>query len=102
MPPSRSKFALRIMDIPAQLLLDFPENLPLPPPKVSAVLLGGALHVLHFCVRLGQIQGVPDSDLGWEDMYMERDGESWFDWVCPLVCQRSLASFILSAVRQFQ
>ncbi len=50
------------------------------------------MHFLHLCVRVSQIRRVPDSDLGWEDMYREGEGESWFDWVrshspsIPLVC----------------
>lgn len=42
------------------------------------------MHFLHLCVRVSQIRKVPDSDLGWEDMYREGEGESWFDWVRPL------------------
>lgn len=39
------------------------------------------MHFLHLCVRVSQIRRVPDSDLGWEDMYREGEGEAWFDWV---------------------
>ena len=39
------------------------------------------MHFLHLCVRVSQIRRVPDSDLGWEDMYREGEGEPWFDWV---------------------
>jgi hypothetical protein len=54
---------------------------PLPAPRTAAWLIGTTLHVLHLCVRISQIRSVPDSDLGWEDMYREGEGESWFDWV---------------------
>ncbi|KAH8833620.1 hypothetical protein DL96DRAFT_1703270 [Flagelloscypha sp. PMI_526] len=40
------------------------------------------MHFIHFCVRVHQISQVPDSDVGWEDMYHEGGGLSWFDW-CP-------------------
>lgn len=59
----------------------FPHNVPLPAPKTSAKLIGGALHFLHLCTRVSQVRNVPDADLGWEDMYREHDGDSWFDWV---------------------
>lgn len=39
------------------------------------------MHLLHFCVRVAQIHRIPDSDLGWEDMYREDEGEAWLDWV---------------------
>ena len=52
-------------------------------PESAAWAIGGLLHFLHFCVRVAQIRKIPDSDLGWEDMYREDEGESWFDWVCP-------------------
>lgn len=39
------------------------------------------MHFLHLCVRVSQTRKVPQSDLGWEDMYREEEGESWFDWV---------------------
>ena len=37
---------------------------------------------MHLCVRVSQIRSVPEADLGWEDMYRERESEPWFDWVC--------------------
>ena len=40
------------------------------------------MHFLHLMVRISQVSDVPDSDLGWEDMYREHEGSSWFDWVC--------------------
>ena len=42
------------------------------------------LHFLHFCIRFSQSRRVPDSDLGWEDMYQE-ENKSWFDWVWRLL-----------------
>jgi hypothetical protein len=59
----------------------FPHNVPLPAPKTSAWLLGGGMHFLHFLLRINQVHKVPDSDIGWEDMYREHEGSSWFDWV---------------------
>lgn len=47
------------------------------------------MHILHLWVRISQIRRVPDSDLGWEDMYHEGEGESWFDWVRPTTCSTS-------------
>ena len=47
------------------------------------------MHLFHLFVRVSRTQKVPDSDLGWEDMYREGEGEPWFDWV------RHLPSFIL-------
>ena len=73
-----------ITSIPSQIAFEvalFPHNMPLPAPRTAAWLIGATLHVLHLCVRISQIRSVPDSDLGWEDMYREGEGESWFDWV---------------------
>jgi len=39
------------------------------------------MHFLHIWARLSRMRKVPDSDLGWEDMYHEGEGISWFDWV---------------------
>jgi hypothetical protein len=77
--------ARSITDIPSQIAFHihmFPANVPLPKPQTSAWIIGGSLHFLHFCVRVTQIRQVPDSDLGWEDLYHEGEGHSWFDWVC--------------------
>ena len=70
--------------MPSQIAFEigmFPHNVPLPAPKTSAWLLGGGLHFLHFLLRINQVQKVSDADLGWEDMYREHEGSSWFDWV---------------------
>ncbi|PIL24190.1 hypothetical protein GSI_13943 [Ganoderma sinense ZZ0214-1] len=76
----------RITDIPSRISFEisqFPNNVPLPTPQNSARVIGGALHFLHLCVRVSQIRRVPDSDLGWEDMYHENESEPWFDWTTP-------------------
>ena len=74
----------RITNIPSQITFEisqFPNNVPLPSPVNSARVIGGTMHFLHLCVRVAQIRRIPDSDLGWEDMYRENEGVSWFDWV---------------------
>ncbi|KAI1794569.1 hypothetical protein LXA43DRAFT_112121 [Ganoderma leucocontextum] len=76
----------RITDIPSRISFEisqFPNNVPLPSPQNSARVIGGALHFLHLCVRVSQIRRIPDSDLGWEDMYHENESEAWFDWTTP-------------------
>ncbi|KII88506.1 hypothetical protein PLICRDRAFT_111185 [Plicaturopsis crispa FD-325 SS-3] len=83
----------RISSLPSWIAFEialFPHNVPLPAPKTSAWLIAGSLHFLHLCVRISQIRSVPDADLGWEDMYREGEGTSWFDWTVPV-------SFILVA-----
>ncbi|KAJ6547572.1 hypothetical protein B0H19DRAFT_1266485 [Mycena capillaripes] len=77
----------RITDIPSQIAFHvamFPANIPLPKHQTSAWIIGGTLHLLHFSVRVTQIRKIPDSDLGWEDMYHEGEGHSWFDWTVPM------------------
>ncbi|KAL4254114.1 hypothetical protein ABKN59_002459 [Abortiporus biennis] len=61
----------------------FPHNLPLPSSRKSAWIIGGFLHFLHLCARISQIRQIPDSDLGWEDMYKEEENEPWFNWTIP-------------------
>lgn len=83
-PFYKKKNVIRITSIPSQIIFEigmFPHNVPLPAPKTSARLLGGGMHFLHAFIRISQVQKVPDSDLGWEDMYREHEGSSWFDWV---------------------
>ncbi|OSD08643.1 hypothetical protein PYCCODRAFT_1401245 [Trametes coccinea BRFM310] len=87
----------RITSIPSQISFEisqFPNNVPLPSPQNSAWLLGGTMHFLHLCVRVSQIRRVPDSDLGWEDMYREGEGESWFDWTVPMTFVLISASIV--------
>ncbi|KAI0819501.1 hypothetical protein BC628DRAFT_1401909 [Trametes gibbosa] len=77
----------RVTSIPSQIAFEvsqFPNNIPLPSPENSAWIIGGSMHFLHLCVRVSQIRRVPDSDLGWEDMYREGEGETWFDWTVPV------------------
>lgn len=75
---------IRITSIPSNIAFQialFPHNLPLPSSKTSARIIGSAMHFLHLCTRISQINKVPDSDVGWEDMYHEGEGTPWFDWV---------------------
>ncbi|KZP11970.1 hypothetical protein FIBSPDRAFT_1050381 [Athelia psychrophila] len=77
----------RIRNIPSRVAFEigmFPHNVPLPEPKTSAWLLGGTMHFLHLIVRISQVRKVPDADAGWEDMYRESEGSSWFDWTTPV------------------
>ncbi|KAF7338290.1 hypothetical protein MVEN_02054400 [Mycena venus] len=77
----------RVTALPSQIVFHihmFPSNVPLPKPQTSAWIIGGTLHFIHFCVRVTQIRQVPDSDLGWEDLYHEGEGHSWFDWTVPM------------------
>ncbi|KAI0372873.1 hypothetical protein BV20DRAFT_990222 [Pilatotrama ljubarskyi] len=87
----------RITSIPSQIAFEisqFPNNVPLPSPQNSAWIIGGTMHFLHLCVRISRIRRVPDSDLGWEDMYREGEGESWFDWTVPMTFILVSASII--------
>ncbi|KAH9951901.1 hypothetical protein B0H21DRAFT_3460 [Amylocystis lapponica] len=82
----KKTFLEKVRSLPSKIAFElalFPHNVPLPPPRTSAWLLGGTAHFLHLCVRLVQINAVPDSDLGWEDMYREGQDEPWFDWTVP-------------------
>ena len=72
-----------ITSIPSSIAFQialFPHNVPLPSSKTSARIIGAILHLLHFYIRFNQSRRVPESDLGWEDMYQE-ENKSWFDWV---------------------
>ncbi|KAJ7063319.1 hypothetical protein C8F01DRAFT_1132527 [Mycena amicta] len=87
----------RVSSIPSQIsfhIAMFPANVPLPKPQTSAWIVGGTLHFLHICVRFSQANKVPDSDLGWEDMYREGEGHSWFDWTVPVTLCLVAASFL--------
>ena len=42
------------------------------------------MHFVHFCVRVSQVRNVPDTDVGWEDMFHEDNDVPWFDWVRSL------------------
>lgn len=79
-------FVERIMSIPSRIAFEialFPNNVPLPRPRTSAWLLGGLFHFVHLCIRVSQVTKVPDSELGWENLYRESEGRSWFDWTIP-------------------
>ncbi|KAL1687085.1 hypothetical protein GGG16DRAFT_128243 [Schizophyllum commune] len=93
----------RIRDIPSRIAFEFtqfPNNVPLPSHQTSARILGGLLHFLHLCVRVSQGRAVPDSELGWEDMYAEDTGASWFSWTIPLTLLL-LGAAILNAMFLF-
>lgn len=90
-------FFERIRAIPSEIAFEialFPNNVPLPTARKAAWILGGMLHVIHFVVRVCQIRKVPDSDLGWEDLYHEGEGEAWFDWTTPVTVLLFLTSFV--------
>ncbi|KAL9715157.1 hypothetical protein Ac2012v2_001817 [Leucoagaricus gongylophorus] len=90
----------RIKSIPSAIAFEialFPNNLPLPTPKSLARLLGGIMHLLHLCARISQVRKVPASDIGWEDMYHEGEGNSWFDWTVPTIFILILASVFNTA-----
>ncbi|KAJ7632629.1 hypothetical protein FB45DRAFT_912982 [Roridomyces roridus] len=53
-------------------------------PRTSAWIIGGTMHFIHFCLRVNQMRKISDADLGWEDLYQEDSGQSWFDWTVPL------------------
>jgi len=79
----------KITALPSRILFEisiFPNNVPLPTPRTSAYLIGGTLHLIHFCVRISQIRSIPDSDVGWEDMYREDNNVAWLDWTVPMTC----------------
>jgi len=87
----------KIISFPSRIAFEialFPHNVPLPTPKTSAWLIGGVMHFTHVCIRIGQIRKIPDSDLGWEDMYREGEGESWFDWSVPMSFLLIVASLL--------
>lgn len=93
----------RVMAIPSLIAFHiaiFPANVPLPKQQTSAWIIGGTLHFLHLCVRVSQVRKIPDSDLGWEEMYREGEGESWFDWTVPMTILLFVAA-VLNAVYLF-
>ncbi|KAH9005160.1 hypothetical protein EDB86DRAFT_2881935 [Lactarius hatsudake] len=70
----------RITALPSRIAFEisiFPSN---------ACIIGGTLHLIHFCIRVSQIRSIPDSDIGWEDMYREDNNVAWFDWTVPMTC----------------
>jgi len=99
----KKPFLERMMDIPSRIAFEialFPNNVPLPSPRTSACLIGGSMHFVHLLVRVNQIRKVPDSDLGWEDMYHEGEGNPWFDWTLPFTLLLFLLA-IFNAIRLF-
>jgi len=76
-----------------------PETLSLPSSKTSARLVGGLLNLVHLCVCISQIRKVPESATGWEEMYMETEEQSWFDWVRPFVCGSHPWGFLTIGIR---
>ncbi|KAI0306568.1 hypothetical protein B0F90DRAFT_1808237 [Multifurca ochricompacta] len=85
----KKSFYEKLVSLPSRVAFEisiFPNNVPLPPPKISAYLIGGILHIIHFCIRITQIRSIPDSDIGWEDMYREDNNVAWFDWTVPMTC----------------
>ncbi|KAJ7582702.1 hypothetical protein C8J56DRAFT_227715 [Mycena floridula] len=99
----KKSFFEKLKSIPSRIAFEiavFPNNVPLPTPKTSAFILGGLLHFIHLCVRIRQTSQVPDSDLGWEDMYHEDQGKSWFDWTFPFTLILIAAS-VLNALYLF-
>ncbi|KAG6909705.1 hypothetical protein DXG01_015907 [Tephrocybe rancida] len=87
----------RISAIPSRIAFEialFPDNVPRPAPETSGRLVGGAFHFLHLCVCISRSRRVPDSDLGWEDMYHEGEGSSWFDWTTPVSMLLILAAML--------
>ncbi|CCM00134.1 uncharacterized protein FIBRA_02161 [Fibroporia radiculosa] len=93
----------RITSLPSAIAFElslFPHNVPLPAPTTTAWLFGGSAHVLHFLLRLSRGSKVPESDLGWEDMYHEGEGESWFNWTF-LAYTILLGAAILNALYLF-
>ncbi|KDQ60817.1 hypothetical protein JAAARDRAFT_204621 [Jaapia argillacea MUCL 33604] len=96
-------FFEKVASIPSTIAFEialFPDNVPRPKPATSAWLIGGSMHFLHLCIRVSQIRKVPDSDTGWEDMYREGEGQSWFDWTVPMTLLLIIAS-VMNAIYLF-
>ncbi|KAF7789505.1 hypothetical protein EIP86_000451 [Pleurotus ostreatoroseus] len=66
-------------------------------PEKLAWGVGGLMHFVHFCTRIAQIRRIPDSDLGWEDMYREDEGEDWFNWTIPVTVILVAAALVNTA-----
>lgn len=100
----------RITSIPSNIAFEialFPHNLPLPSAMTTARMVGGLLHALHLCVRVSQVRRIPDSDIGWEDMYREGEGVSWFDWTIPISLLLLVAAclnglYLMTRVREYR
>ncbi|KAF8964693.1 hypothetical protein BDZ97DRAFT_1939044 [Flammula alnicola] len=71
----------RIKNLPSTIAFEialFPHNVPLPKPKTSARILGGAIHLMHFFILASH-----DSEEGW-DRLSGVQKSSWFDWTTPI------------------
>ena len=42
------------------------------------------MHFLHLFIRIVQIRKIPDSDLGWEDMYREDEERTGLTGCVPI------------------
>ena len=83
----------RITALPSRITFEisiFLNNVPLFVPKTSACLIGGTLHLTYFCIYVSQIQSIPDSDIGWEDMCHQDNSvegkwvqvnSEWYKWL---------------------
>ncbi|KAF9532994.1 hypothetical protein CPB83DRAFT_846749 [Crepidotus variabilis] len=71
----------RLQNIPSRIAFEiavFPNNVPLPTPKISARIIGGFIHVLHFWILASH-----DNDDSWNTVAGVRS-TSWFDWSTPV------------------
>ncbi|KDR81620.1 hypothetical protein GALMADRAFT_239679 [Galerina marginata CBS 339.88] len=71
----------RISNLPSAIAFEialFPHNVPLPTPKTSARILGGAIHVIHFFILAFR-----DNEDGWDSISGSKQN-SWFDWTTPI------------------
>jgi len=72
----------RIKSIPSRIAFEialFPNNLPLPTQKISARIIGGTIHFLHFWILASH-----DNDEGWDSVSGIKNN-AWFDWVSTLL-----------------
>jgi hypothetical protein len=74
----------RLEALPAWFELEvalFPQNIPLPEPKVLAHILGSFMHLVHFCVWISQMsyQAVDEDD--WKSNYRDNSNTPWISWV---------------------
>ncbi|KAL5529026.1 hypothetical protein ACEPAG_5000 [Sanghuangporus baumii] len=86
----------RITTLPSRIVDEismFPHNIPLPDPKPSAWIIGGAMHAINLFVRISQGRQVAEEELPWADLYSETRGTSWFDWTTPVTVLLIAASF---------
>lgn len=67
----------------------FPHNVPMPPPKMTGQLIGGAMHITHISIKwASRSTAVPkdDPDFMWKsELGLElggEEGERRWSWVC--------------------